>query len=116
MLDAQGFEEEAQFVRGTVGHEHLDVFRKKFDSALSFSGEFCEQFKVSEAVALRDFPIMKSKDDLLELVAAQSNRGFAHDLPPCGLTGGVELLHSDTAVQMGLTLHFRHFLLKSVKK
>lgn len=104
VLDAQGFEEEAQPVWGTVGHEHLDVLREQLDGALPFSGEFGEESELFQAVTLRDSSVVDPEDDLLELVPAQDDRGFTDDLPPGGLSGGVELLHRHTALQLGLIL------------
>lgn len=46
MFDAQGLQEEAELVRGTVGDQHLDVLRHQFDSALPIFGEFGEQFEL----------------------------------------------------------------------
>lgn len=104
VFDAQGFEEEVQPVRGAVGDEHLDVFREQFHGALPFSGELCKKLEFFEMVSLRDFSVVDPEENLLELIPAQNNRGFTDDLPPGGLTGGVQLLHRHTALQLGTVL------------
>lgn len=108
VFDAEGFEEEAELVRRTVGDEHLDVFREQFDRALSVLDEFGEKFKLFQMVTLADFAVVDSEDDLLELVPAQNNRGFADDLPAGGLAGAVELLHRHTALQLTAVLSGKH--------
>lgn len=113
MFDAQGFEKELQLVGGAVRDEHLDVFGEQFDGALPISDEIGKKLELFETVTLRDFSIVDTEDDLLELVPAQENRGFADDLPPGGLAGGVELLHRHTALQLGTVLpgwHRHNFL------
>lgn len=108
MFDAQGFKEEVQLVRGTVGDEHLNVFGEQFDSALPISGELGEKFELFQMVTLRDFSIVDPEDNLLELVPAENHRGFSDDLPPGGLTGGVQLLHRHAALKLGTVLSFQH--------
>ena len=108
MFDAQGFKEKAQLVRGAVGDEHLDVFREQFDGALAISGELGEKSEIFQAVALWDFSILDAENDLLELIAAQDDRGLPHDLAPGGLARGVELLHRHTALQLGSVLSCKH--------
>lgn len=108
VFDTQGFEEEVQLVRGAVGDENLDVLREQFDRALPVSGELCKQFELFQMVTLWDFSVMDPKDDVLELVPAQYNRSFTDDLPPGGLTGGVQLLHRHTALQLGTVLPGKH--------
>lgn len=108
VFDTQGFQEEVQLVRGAVGDEHLDVFREQLDGALPISDEFGEQFELFHAVTLRDFSVVDPEDNLLELVPAQDNGGFTDNLPPSGLTGGVQLLHRHTALQLGTLLPGEH--------
>lgn len=89
MFDTQGFQEEVQLVRRTVGDENLDVLRDQFDCALPIFGEPGKQFELLQAVTLRDLSALDPEDDLLELVPAQDNRSFTDDLPPSRLTGDV---------------------------
>lgn len=98
VFDAQGRQEEAELVWGTVGKQHLDVLWEQFDGALPIFGELGEQLKLLQAVALRDFPVVDPEDDLLELIPAEDDGGFADELPASGLTGGVKLLQSRTAL------------------
>lgn len=104
VFDTQGFQEQFQLVWGAVGNKHLCVFREQFDGALPVPDEFSEQFELFQAIALRDFPVVDPKHDLLELIPAKDDGGFADNLPPCGLTGGVQLLHRHTALQLGAVL------------
>ncbi len=104
VFDAQGFEEEVQLVGGTVGQEHLGVLWEHSDGALPLSGELGEKFELFQTVTLRDFSVVDPQDDLLELIPAQNNGGFTDDLPPGGLSGGVQLLHRHTALQLGAVL------------
>lgn len=108
VFDAQGFEKESQLVRRAVGDEHLDVFREQFDGAFPLSGELGEEFELFQVVILRDFAVVDSEDDLLELIAAQNNGGFADDLPPGGLAGAVQLLHRHAALQLSTVLSGYH--------
>lgn len=104
MFDAQGFEEEAQLMRGAVGDEHLDVFGEQFDGALSIPGELGEKLELFQVVTLWNFSVVNSEDNLLKLVPAQNYRRFSDMLPPGGLPGGVQLLHRHTALQLGTVL------------
>lgn len=104
VFDTQGFQEQFQLVWGAVGNKHLGVFREQFHGAFPFPDELREQFEVFNAVALRDFPVVDPKYDLLELIPAKDDGGFTDNLPPCGLTGGVQLLHRHTALQLGAVL------------
>lgn len=46
VFDAQGPQEEAELVRGTVGDQQLDVLRHQLDGALPLFGELGEQFEL----------------------------------------------------------------------
>lgn len=46
MFDAQGLQEEAELVRGTVGDKHLDVLRHQLDGALPIFDELGEQLEL----------------------------------------------------------------------
>lgn len=98
VFDAQSGQEAAELVRRTVGQQHLDVLGEQFDGALPLFGELGEELKLLQAVALRAFPVVDPEDELLELIPAEDDGGFADELPARGLTGGVKLLHSHTAL------------------
>lgn len=98
VFDAQSRQEEAELVWRTVGKQHLDLLWDQLDGALPIFGELGEQFKLLQAVALRDFPVVNPEDDLLELIPAEDDGGFADELPASGLTGGVKLLQGHTAL------------------
>lgn len=100
VFDAQSGQEDAELVWRTVGQQHLDVLWEQFDGALPLFGELGEQLKLLQAVALRDFPVVDPEDELLELIPAEDDGGFADELPASGLTGGVKLLQSHTALEL----------------
>lgn len=108
VFDAQGPQEETQLVRRAVGHQQLRVLRDELHGALALADELGEELEVLQSVVLRDFPVVEPQQHLLELVAAEDDGGLPDDLPAGGLSGGVELLHRHTALQLGAILSGRH--------
>ena len=118
MFYTEGLKEDVQLVGGTVGDEHLDVFRWQLNSAFPLLGELCEQLELLQHVALRHFTIFYSKDYFLKLVASQENSGFPDDLPLGGLSCGVQPLHRRAALQLipGASVHQVGVLLALLKQ
>lgn len=108
VFDAQGPQEKTQLVRRAVRHQQLRVLRDELHGALALADELGEELEVLQPVVLRDFPVVEAQQHLLELIAAEDDGGLPDDLPAGGLSGGVELLHRHTAMQLGTILSGRH--------